>query len=237
MTEPSTPTAPTPSPEIVLKVIAIDGPAGAGKSSVSQGLATSLGFIRLDTGALYRAIGLAALRAKVQATEGEHLTLLLKGIEVRLEHEQLFLNGQHEEESLRTPEVSKAASDFAKLPSVREKLLQLQRKIGMSSPCIVDGRDIGTIVFPDAPLKIYLTASADVRAHRRLVELNERGVQADFEHTKNEIIARDLQDQNREIAPLKCAEDARVIDATELTLKQVVAQCFALAQATFNLKS
>ena len=232
MTKPSTQGASDPTP----RVIAIDGPAGAGKSSVSKGLAIALGFTRLDTGALYRAIALAAVRAKVMAQEGKDLAQLLRSLNVHFENEILFLDGQPEEASLRTPEVSKAASDFAKLPSVRKKLLHLQRDIGLSFPCIVDGRDIGTVVFPDAPLKIYLTASPDARAHRRLAELAIRGVQADFETTKSEIVARDLQDQNRTIAPLKCADDALVVDATELNLEQVIAHCVHLAQDTFNLK-
>ena len=218
-----------------LKVIAIDGPAGAGKSSVSKGLAKAIGFTRLDTGALYRSIGLAALRAKVQAVEGEVLDALLSSVEVKLEATEIILNGQRESESLRTPEVSRAASDFAKLPSVRSKLLSLQRSIGESAPSIVDGRDIGTVVFPDAPLKIYLTASADARAERRLAELSSQGVEADFETTKAEIIARDEQDMSREIAPLKCAEDAKIVDATEMNLEEVIYACQMLANAVFEL--
>ena len=231
MTEQSTQLSSKSTP----KVIAIDGPAGAGKSSVSKGLAATLGFTRLDTGALYRAIALAAVRAQVIANEGEELSELLSQISVQFKDEILFLNGQSEEESLRTPEVSKAASDFAKLPSVRKKLLHLQREIGLSSPCIVDGRDIGTVVFPDAPLKIYLTATPEARAYRRLAELDGRGITADFETTKAEIIARDLQDKSRPIAPLKCAEDAQIVDATELTLEEVIARCVDLARQTFHL--
>lgn len=217
-----------------LKVIAIDGPAGAGKSSVSLGLAERLGFIRLDTGALYRAIALAALRKGLVAQESEALMILLDQLDLRLEGEVIYLSGQAESDSLRTPEVSRAASDFATLPSVRAKLLDLQREIGRSSPCIVDGRDIGTIVFPDAPLKIYLTASAEARATRRLAELKERGIKADFEQLKSEIIARDEQDQNRTIAPLRCADDAQVVDATDLTLAEVIIRCAELAGDVFS---
>lgn len=217
------------------RVIAIDGPAGAGKSSVSKALASSIDFIRLDTGALYRAIGLGALRASVAPSDGDELSSLLRSLEVRLEGTDIILNGQREIESLRSPEVSRAASDFATLPSVRAKLLELQREIGLSSPCVVDGRDIGTVVFPDAPLKIYLTASADARAERRLAELSGKGVIADFESTRAEIIARDEQDMSREIAPLKRASDAHLVDATELTLDEVVEACERLARAVFNL--
>ena len=212
-----------------LRVIAIDGPAGAGKSSVSKGLAKAIGFIRLDTGALYRAIGLAALRAGVEAKESEGLTQLLARLDLSLQGETIMLNGQAETDSLRAPEVSRAASDFATLPSVRAKLLDLQRMIGQSAPCIVDGRDIGTVVFPNAPLKIYLTASADARAERRLAELKQQGVEADFQQTRAEIVLRDQQDQNREIAPLKCADDAQVVDATELSLTEVIEACSQLA--------
>ena len=215
--------------DLTLRVIAIDGPAGAGKSSVSKGLAKALGFIRLDTGALYRGIGLAALRAGVVAAESQALNQLLAHLSLELQGTTIILNGQAEVESLRSPEVSRAASDFAKLPSVRSKLLDLQRRIGKSAPCIVDGRDIGTVVFPQAPLKIYLTASADARAERRLAELKDSGVEADFKQTRDEIILRDQQDQNREIAPLKCADDARVVDATKLNLEQVIAVCTELA--------
>ena len=212
-----------------LRVIAIDGPAGAGKSSVSKGLAKALGFIRLDTGALYRGIGLAALRAGVAPSESPALNQLLAHLSLELQGTTIILDGQAEVESLRSPEVSRAASDFAKLPSVRSKLLDLQRTIGKSAPCIVDGRDIGTVVFPKAPLKIYLTASVDARAERRLAELKESGIEADFKQTRDEIILRDQQDQSREIAPLKCADDARVVDATDLNLEEVIAVCTELA--------
>ena len=126
--------------------------------------------------------------------------------------------------------MSRLASDFATLPAVRNRLLELQRSIGLARPCIVDGRDIGTVVFPDAPLKIYLTASSLARAQRRLLDLQKGGEQADVEDVQKEIELRDYQDQNREIAPLKQAEDAHIVDATELTLDEVVEVCFHLAQ-------
>lgn len=217
-----------------MKVIAIDGPAGAGKSTVSAQLATQLGFMRLDTGALYRAIGLAALRAGVEAREGEALTALLEPLTVDQVDGVVFLNGSPEGDSLRSPEVSRAASDFASLPSVRAKLLELQREIGQRRSCIVDGRDIGTVVFPDAPLKIYLTASSLARAERRLLELQARGIEQALEEVQREIEARDHQDMSREIAPLKRAEDARLVDATALSLEEVVGVCFELARQVFG---
>ena len=217
-----------------IKVIAIDGPAGAGKSSVSALLAERLDFMRLDTGALYRAIGLAALRASTPAQEGEPLSELLATLTVDQVDGAVYLNGQLEGGSLRTPEVSRAASDFASLPSVRAKLLELQREIGARRPCIVDGRDIGTVVFPDAPLKIYLTASSLARAERRLLELQSRGIEQPLEEVQREIEARDQQDMSREIAPLKRAEDATLVDATDLNLEGVVEVCLQLARRCFG---
>ena len=210
-------------------VIAIDGPAGAGKSSVSQRLADRLGFTRLDTGALYRAIGLSALRAKVEPEEGPELKSLLSTLNIDQREGLVFINDVKEGLSLRRPEVSLAASAFAALPSVREKLLDLQREIASRRDCIVDGRDIGTVVFPDAPLKIYLTASARARAERRLLELQAQGLSQPLEEVQSEIERRDTQDSEREIAPLKCADDAVVVDATSMTLEEVVEACYQLS--------
>lgn len=215
-------------------VIAIDGPAGAGKSSVSIQLADRLQCTRLDTGALYRAIGLAALRAGIPPIEGPELNQLLKDIEVDQRDGEVWLNHVIESQSLRSPEVSRAASDFAALPAVRTRLLELQREIGGRRDCIVDGRDIGTVVFPDAPLKIYLTASARARAERRLLELVDRGESYTLDQVQAEIEARDLQDMTRKIAPLKQAEDAIVVDATDMTLPQVVERCYELARSIKN---
>ena len=216
------------------QVIAIDGPAGAGKSSVSAALAERLGFMRLDTGALYRAIALSALRAGLSAVEGAPLNALLSALEVDQRDGRVFLNGQEESESLRTPEVSLAASDFAALPSVRQRLLELQREIAARRPCLVDGRDIGTVVFPNAPLKLYLTASSRARAERRLLELEAQGASQSLEEVQRDIEARDHQDASREIAPLKRADDAILVDATSLTLHEVVARCEALAREVFK---
>ncbi|MBM4293097.1 MAG: (d)CMP kinase [Deltaproteobacteria bacterium] len=216
------------------RVIAIDGPAGAGKSSVSAALAARLGFTRLDTGALYRAIGLAALRAGVRAEEGEALRALLADLRVELDGAEVLLDGVAEGDALRRPEVSAAASDFARLPSVRAKLLDLQRAIGAAQACVVDGRDIGTVVFPDAPLKIYLTASARARAERRLLELAAKGMAQPLDEVQREIEARDAQDASRPIAPLRRAEDAVLVDATALGLEEVVARCCGLARGVFG---
>ncbi len=209
-------------------VIAIDGPAGAGKSTISKLFAEKIGFIRLDTGALYRAIALAATRAGLSAQESDALDLLLSQTEIDQQDGDIFINGILENENIRTPEISKAASDFATLASVRHRLLELQRKIGKSKNCILDGRDIGTVVFPDAELKIYLTASVDARAERRMLELTQKGVQQALEEVKEEIALRDLQDMNRKIAPLKQAQDAVLVDATDLSITDAVDLCYQL---------
>ena len=216
-------------------VIAIDGPAGAGKSSVSERVAKGLGFFRLDTGLLYRGIALGAMRVEVSAEEGPALDQFLKSFTVDLSDTQgLILGGTpSQSEVLRTPEVSRGASDYARLPAVRAKLLDVQRSIATRAPCVVDGRDIGTVVFPDAPLKIYLTASATERARRRLIDLKRQGIETTLEEVREGIVARDLQDSQREIAPLKQAEDAQLVDATELSLEEVIARCLTLARETF----
>ena len=219
-------------------VIAIDGPAGAGKSSVSTQLAARLQFFRLDTGVLYRGIALEARRAGLQALESEALKSFLADFKVSLstEEDTLMMNSTRaHDEALRTPENSQAASDFAKLPMVRAKLLDSQRQIGSSAPCVVDGRDIGTVVFPDAPLKIFLTASTDERAMRRLTELNTQGLTTTLDEVRAGIIARDQQDSQREIAPLKQADDAHLVDATDLSLIEVVEVCYHLTQSVFPI--
>ena len=213
-----------------MKVIAIDGPAGAGKSSVSKALAKKLGWIRLDTGALYRAIALASYRQNLPAQESPQLIDFLHTLKIDQQDGDIYLNGVLESDCLRTPLMSKLASDFATLPCVRNRLLELQRSIGCARPCIVDGRDIGTVVFPDAPLKIYLTASSLARAQRRLLDLQQAGETADVNQVQKEIELRDEQDQNRPIAPLKQADDAVVVDATELNLEEVVEKCLHLAK-------
>lgn len=227
----ASPSAEWPSPY----VIAIDGPAGAGKSSVSARLAEALRFLRLDTGALYRGVALAALNASIPPEEGARLDAFLSSFHVRLTEDGSLLLGEalSTDEALRTPEVSKGASDFAKLPAVRARLLDVQRELATRAPCVVDGRDIGTVVFPHAPLKIFLTASATERARRRLIELKERGVEATLEEIKEGIIARDTQDSQRSIAPLKQAEDALLVDATSLSIEEVITRCLDLAREVF----
>lgn len=212
-------------------IVAIDGPAGAGKSTIGRLLAERIGFTRVDTGSLYRAVGLACLDAGVTG-EGSALDATLATLDLDLGPKgEVILGGVDVSARIRTPEVSKAASTFAAFPATRAALLDLQRRLGRARDSILEGRDIGTVVFPDAEVKIYLTASADVRAQRRLAELEGRGVAADLETVKAQIIARDQADMNREIAPLKQADDAVVVDASDLTIDGVVAACATIVEA------
>lgn len=205
------------------KVIAVDGPAGAGKSTVSKIVANRLGCTYIDTGAMYRAVGLKL------AKTGAELAEIVEGIEIELDDKaRVFLDGQEVTAEIRTPEISRLASDVSKFGFVRKKLTELQRKMAERGSVIMDGRDIGTEVLPNADVKIFLTASLDERARRRFEELKAKGQAADFDAVKAEIAARDKQDSEREIAPLRQAEDAVLVDSTSLTIEQVVAQILAI---------
>ena len=212
--------------------IAVDGPAGAGKSTIAKLVAKKLDFIYVDTGAMYRAMALYFLRNGIKSSEEEKIAEACKEINVSLEYEngeqQVLLNGENVNAFIRTEEVGMMTSDTSKYPAVREKLLNLQRELARTKNVIMDGRDIGTCVLPDADLKIYLTASAEERARRRHKELVEKGVSCDFEQIKKDIIARDEQDMNREIAPLKRAEDAVLVDASDMTIEEVVEKFVSL---------
>ena len=205
------------------KVIAVDGPAGAGKSTVSKIVAAKLGYTYIDTGAMYRAVGL-----KYSET-CEDLIDVVEKIDIELDDKaRVFVNGQEVTAKIRTPEISKLASDVSKFGFVRKKLTELQRKMAERGSVIMDGRDIGTQVLPNADLKIFLTASLDERARRRFEELKAKGQTVDFDAIKTEIALRDKQDSEREIAPLKQADDAILIDSTNLTIDEVVAQILSL---------
>lgn len=207
--------------------VAIDGPAGAGKSVIARAVAKSLGFIYVDTGALYRGIGLHALRNGKQTTSDKEIEPLLTGIceELRfIDGEQhVFLNGEDVSGLIRTEEVSKAASDVSAIPAVRKFLFSMQRDIAEKNDVIMDGRDIGTVVLPDAELKIFLTARPEVRARRRVAQLAEKGITADYGEVLEEIKQRDYNDSHRETAPLKQAEDAIYIDNSEIALADDIA--------------
>lgn len=205
------------------KVIAVDGPAGAGKSTVSKIVAARLGYTYIDTGAMYRAVGLRFSETCADLVD------IIDGVEIELDaNARVFLNGRDVTEAIRTPEVSRLASDVSKFGFVRKKLTELQRKMAARGSVIMDGRDIGTQVLPNADLKIFLTATLDERARRRFEELKAKGQATTFEAVRNEIAARDKQDTEREIAPLAQAADAVLIDSTSLTVDEVVAQILSL---------
>ncbi|MBQ8575554.1 MAG: (d)CMP kinase [Clostridia bacterium] len=204
--------------------IAIDGPAGAGKSSVAKLVSKKLGYIYVDTGALYRTVGLYSIRKGIDTKDAEAVTATLKDIEVKLGFvdgaQHVFLNGEDVSDAIRTPEASMGASNVSAIPAVRTFLFDLQRDIAKENDCIMDGRDIGTVVLPDAQIKIFLTASPEARAERRYKELIEKGEKVDFQDVLDDINKRDYQDSHREIAPLKQAEDAILVDNSGCNLEE-----------------
>lgn len=206
--------------------VAIDGPAGAGKSTVARAAAKEIGFIYVDTGALYRAIGVNALRKGIDTKDKPAVAASLADISVDLVFEdgeqKVLLNGENVSVEIRTPPASMAASDVSAVPEVRAFLFDLQRDIAKRNSCIMDGRDIGTVVLPDAEVKIFLTASPEERATRRYKELIEKGTEVKYEDVLSELIERDYNDSHREIAPLKPAEDGVILDTTGLSLEDSV---------------
>ena len=214
--------------------IAIDGPSGAGKSTSAKAAAKELGFIYVDTGALYRAVGVAALKRGIPTADAKAVADMLPELEIRLrfveDEQRVYLNGEDVSKTIRLPEASMAASDVSAVPAVRAFLFDLQKTLARENDCIMDGRDIGTVVLPDAQLKIFLTASAEERANRRYNELIARGTPVEYETLLQEIIQRDYNDSHRAIAPLKPAEDSVVIDSSHMSFEEVVANIVALAK-------
>lgn len=201
--------------------IAIDGPSGAGKSTIAKAVAKRLGIDYIDTGAMYRAVGLKMLRLGIAMEESEQLDHMLEHTEIDFDRGSVYLDGKVVNDLIRTAEVSKAASDCSALGSVREKLVELQRKMGQTKSVIMDGRDIGTNVLKDAEYKFFLTATAEERAMRRHREMVEKGENSCFEEVLEQIKQRDYNDSTRALNPLKKADDAEEIDSTDMTPEQV----------------
>lgn len=205
--------------------IAIDGPAGAGKSTIAKRVAKELGFIYVDTGAMYRAIALYFLQNQIDASDEETVREALNGIQVSIAYEngeqQILLNGENVTGSIRREEVGNMASVTSAYPAVRKKLLSLQQELAASADVIMDGRDIGTCVLPKAPLKIYLTASVKTRAKRRYEELTEKKIPCNIEEICKDIEERDYRDMHRDVSPLCQAEDAVLVDSSDMTIQEV----------------
>ena len=206
--------------------VAIDGPAGAGKSTIAKLVAKEKGYIYVDTGAMYRGLAICFLNQGISPEEKDKVIEALKSADVTIRYEdgkqQVYLNGENITARLREEAVGNMASKTSAIPEVRAKLLELQRNLARTSDVIMDGRDIGTCVLPDADVKIYLTASTHTRAKRRYDELCEKGVACDLEEIEKDIAERDHRDMTREIAPLKQAEDAILVDSSDLTIEEVV---------------
>lgn len=207
--------------------VAIDGPAGAGKSTVARAAAQKLGYIYVDTGALYRAVGVYCLRNSIVTTDVDGVGAILKDITVELKFidgvQHVFLNGDDVSTEIRLPEASMAASNVSAIPSVRAFLFDLQRDIAAKNNCLMDGRDIGTVVLPNAQVKIFLTADPEERAMRRYKELIEKGSNVTFGEVLEDLKVRDYNDSHREIAPLKPAEDSVIVNTTGMTLEESIA--------------
>jgi cytidylate kinase len=206
--------------------IAIDGPSGAGKSSIAKALAKKLGIVYVDTGAIYRTVGLYIWRNNVDSKDASKIISMLPEISVKLAYvdgtQHIFLNGEDVSGLIRTETISKYASDVSAIPEVRAFLLSLQRDMAKENSVIMDGRDIGTVVLPDAEVKIFLTASAEVRAQRRYKELIEKGEKVVFEDVLAAIITRDTNDSSRATAPLKAADDAVILDSSDINAEQTL---------------
>ena len=217
--------------------VAVDGPAGAGKSTVSKAAAQDLGFVYIDTGAMYRSVALYAIRNGIDC-KSEKLIERLDDIKLAIKHfdggQHIFLNGEDVSEKIRTDEVSLGASDVAVIPEVRKKLVEMQREMAKSNNVIMDGRDICSYVLPNAQVKIVLTASAEARAERRYKEMCEKGIGCDFETIKKDIEYRDKNDSERKTAPLRQAPDAVRVDTSDMTFEEAVEKIKELVSKAVN---
>lgn len=212
--------------------IAIDGPAGAGKSTIAKMIAKKLGYIYVDTGAMYRAMALYLLREKILPSEAEKINAKCREADISIDYENgeqiVYLNGENVNGLIRTEEVGNMASASSPNPNVRRKLVELQQKLAADKDVVMDGRDIGTCVLPDAQLKVYLTADSRVRAMRRYKELEAKGVSCSLDEIEKDIIERDHQDMTRDISPLKQAEDAVLVDSSHMTVEEAASAVIAL---------
>ena len=220
--------------------IAIDGPAGAGKSTLARQAAKKLGFLYVDTGAIYRTVTLRAINAGADVSDPAQVVPLLADMDIRMDYgpdgeQRMFLDGADVSAAIREHRVSGLASKVSAIPEVRDFLLDFQRRLALENDVLMDGRDIGTVVLPGADVKIYLTAAAEARAKRRLLDLESRGQTADYETILRDIIQRDEQDMNRPIAPLRQAEDAVLLDTTELNLEESLVAMLAIIKEKIDL--
>ncbi|MBQ9647953.1 MAG: (d)CMP kinase [Oscillospiraceae bacterium] len=205
--------------------VAVDGPSGAGKSTLAKAVARELRITYVDTGAIYRVIGLAAFRKGVAPRDEAAVSAMLPSIEIGMKHgddglQRMYLNGEDVTDDIRLPQISMYASDVSALPPVRAFLLDMQRRLAREQSVVMDGRDIGTVVLPDAEVKIFLTADAEVRAKRRFLELEQRGTPKPYDEVLAELKERDYNDSHRDVAPLKQAEDAVLVDTSDLDFEQ-----------------
>ena len=218
--------------------IAMDGPVGAGKSTIADCVARSLGILHLDTGAMYRAVGVTALKRGIDPADREKVTEMCRNISLDVSYESdgqhTFVDGEDVTGILRTEEASMAASKVATYPGVRAEMVEAQQRMAKSHDMLVDGRDIGTRVLADAPVKIFLTASPQVRARRRFLQLQEKGIHEDYEKVLDDLIKRDKQDMSRETDPLKKAEDAVEVDTSEMTFQESVDEILRIIREAFS---
>ena len=222
------------------KSVAIDGPAGAGKSTLARQAARELGFLYVDTGAIYRTVALKTVRAGADPSDPVQVVPLLEGLDIRMDYgpdgaQRMFLEGEDVSSAIREHQISGLASKVSAIPEVRAFLLDFQRKLAREHDVLMDGRDIGTVVLPDADVKIFLTAAPESRARRRLLELEQKGQKTDFETILRDIVLRDEEDRNRPIAPLRQAEDAVLLDTTQLNLEQSLQALLSIIQEKINL--
>ena len=219
--------------------IAIDGPSGAGKSSVAKALSKKMGIVYVDTGALYRTVGYYIRSVGADPKSAEQVTPHLKDINIEVKYENgtqcVYLNGENLGDKIREPEISMYASAVSAIPAVRAFLLETQKSVARANNVVMDGRDIGTVILPDAEVKIFLTASVECRAMRRVLELKEKGMEAKYEDVLAEMIERDNNDRNRDVAPAVAAEDAVVLDNSELTMEETLEKIIEIAKTRIDI--